>query len=1214
VIGCAQDDGWAAQFGVLRAETDATLELIVALRSQLAEIQSSSAAARRLIGPHQAMATDRRILAALKRQEEDPTLAHYPEPAVRLAARLANSGLNLTLPEEEELRRPGAAWRLFRQHVSEAGPSQVFVAWAGALASVALQYLRPGPKISADFDEITYLLAHPDAAAMVAAGKFRSGYEHWIRLGQRESRAVHFRQRTPNRNPKARVQPRPGVPADFDEDAYLFFNQDVANGVDQGLFPSGYDHWLEIGRAEGRGGGIWQAPPERSASSLELMGSRPYGVNFHGFLSAASGLGSAARGYGRVLQHTGIPVNLIDVPDWRDGDAKRRAPDVSPYRINLLQQNPDVLPRFMRTYGADLFEGCYNIGYWVWELPAARSNWRDLFGYFDEIWTPSEFCRQAFQQLTPQPVVCVPHVVEGLEEKALYSREHFQLPAAVFLFGCVFDVSSYLDRKNPWCAIEAFKREFGDSPQVLLCLKFSNNRDDESNARALREAIGGASNIRVFDQVMDETEIASFHNAIDCLVSPHRSEGFGLNLAEAMYLGKPVIATRYSGNLDYMRDDNSYLIDYTLTPIPQDIGPYQRGAVWADPSTTHLGRLMRAVFDDPAGRLEKGRRAARDIRAGHSAEAVGRLIARRFHEIGLCDRQLQPQFSQPRRMARPPAFFHSNTPAAVAKEIRTWKSKPVISVVTPVYNTGGKYLRRCIDSVRKQYYPWWELCLCDDGSTNQETLEVLEHYRGVDARIKVVRLERNQGIATASNRAAEISTGSYLAFLDHDDELAPEALFEAASAIQRNPEIDLLYTDEDKLDENGELTDHYCKPDWSPEHLLSVNYVLHMLVVRKELFYAIGQFRSEFSGAQDYDLVLRLSTRAQSIHHVPKILYHWRKIPESAAAEVDAKPEALDAGRRALEDHVRSHLPGASVERGLLPGLFRVRRTIQDNPLASLCILASGRAAAVEGRGSIDLVSNLVQSIAAKTDYGNYEIVVVDDGNLSDATRAALSGIPHRRVRFPEPNRPFNFSRKANFAWKQAQGRYIVLLNDDLEVIARDWLGSMIELLQCEDIGVVGAKLLFPDGRIQHAGLVLGVNGGAAHVYHAFPDLVGYNAFTHVVRNYSAVTAACMATRREVLEATSGFDERLPIDYNDVDFCLKAIERGYRVVYTPHAELLHFEGASIPRTTQNPREVALFRERWAAYVHCDPHYNPNLMRHSVDFSIDPEVANWPGSG
>ncbi len=613
---------------------------------------------------------------------------------------------------------------------------------------------------------------------------------------------------------------------------------------------------------------------------------------------------------------------------------------------------------------------------------------------------------------------------------------------------------------------------------------------------------------------------------------------------------------------------------------------------------------MRTVLEDPAGREEKGRRAAADIRARYSSAAVGRVIADRFKELGLAGRVL-PATLTPQSAARPPRLFHPNTPWALAEEVRDWKWKPVMSVVTPVYNIEGGYLRRCIESVRAQHYPYWELCLCDDGSTNPETREVLESYRGLDPRIKIVRLEENRGIAEASNRAAEISTGDYLAFLDNDDELAPEALYEAASAIHGNPEIDFLYTDEDKIDETGAYVDHYCKPDWSPEHLLSVNYVLHMLTVRKDLFYAAGQMRSEFSGAQDYDLALRLAKRAQSIYHVPKILYHWRKIAGSAAAEVDAKPAALDAGKRALEDYVQLHHPGGSVEPGLLPGLFRARYPIPGNPLASLCILASGREAEVAGRGRVNLLANFVRSIVEKTDYRNYEIVVVDDGILPATTLRALEGLPYRQVSFPGPNRPFNFSKKVNFAWRQARGRYIVLLNDDMEVVSSEWLGAMLEQLQQDAVGVVGAKLLYPDERIQHVGMVLGVNHGAAHVYHGFPaGFIGYNAFTHVVRNYSAVTAACMATRREVLEATGGFEEQFAVDYNDVDFCLKAIHRGYRVVYTPYAELLHFEGASLPRTRQNQREVKLFRERWAAYVDGDPYYNPNLTRHGLDYAID----------
>jgi GT2 family glycosyltransferase/glycosyltransferase involved in cell wall biosynthesis len=1199
-----------AIFAVLRARIAASLELVTTLRGKVREIHvrpslSTNTASRPLVRP---ATMDGRILAALARQELDPSLAGYPGLAVKLAARLGTVALGITRPSEQELCRPGAAWRMFRAHLKEArqpgaGLYPVLRAWMRAFSSLAVESLRRRPPIPDGFDEITYLLMHPDVAEAVAAGGLPSGHEHWVRYGKHEGRLAHFRKKKPKHNAIARVRPRPGVPPEFDEDAYLFFNPDVATAVDSGWFPSGYAHWSRVGRREGRGGGAWEPLPDRSAFAA-LMESRPYGVNLYGFLSATSGLGSVARSCAQALESARIPTHPIDIPDWKDRDARRGLPEFSPYRVNLIQQNAEMLPRFTQAYGTELLNGCYNIGYWLWELPSARPDWAHLYSYVDEIWVASEFCRQAFQQATRLPVTRVPPVVDGLEAKAIYPREYFQFPRDVFVFGYIFDVSSYMDRKNPMCLIEAFRREFGDSRDVLLCLKYFNSSHDETNVRALREVTSDASNIRIFSDLMNENQIVSLQNAMDCLVSPHRSEGFGYNLAEAMYLGKPVIATRYSSNLDFMRDDNSYLIDCTLTPIPQDVGPYRRGNVWADPSVAHLGRLMRTVLEDTAGRQEKGRRAAEDIRAGYSCAAVGRIIAGRFEELGISERPRPRTIFRPRGATRPPPLFHPDTPADLAEEIRSWKSAPVISVVTPVYNIAGCYLRRCVESVREQYYPFWELCLCDDGSTNPETLDVLESYRGVDPRIRILRLERNQGIAAASNRAAEISTGSYLAMLDHDDELAPRALFEAAAAVHENAAIDFLYTDEDKIDENGDFVDHYCKPDWSPEHLLSVNYVLHMLVVRKDLFYAAGQFRSEFSGAQDYDLALRLATRAQCIHHVPKILYHWRKVAGSAAAEVDAKPAALDAGQRALEEHVRRNALDAQVEPGLLPGLFRVRYRIKGAPLASLCVLASGREARVQGRGLINPLVNFVRSIAEKTEYPNYEIVVVDDGSLPEAARRALTDIDYRRVSCPA-NLPFNFSKKVNFAWRQAQGRYVVLLNDDMEIVSGEWLGAMLELLQQDAIGVVGARLLFPDGRIQHVGLVLGVNEGAAHVYHGFPaSFVGYNAFTHVVRNYSSVTAACMATRIEVLESTGGFDEQLAVDYNDIDFCLKAIQLGYRVVYTPYAELLHFEGTSLPRREHNRNDASLFRERWAPYLLCDPYYNPNLTRHGLDFSID----------
>ncbi len=1001
---------------------------------------------------------------------------------------------------------------------------------------------------------------------------------------------------------------RPGSD-DFDEDAYLFLNPDVGQAVAEGMFKSGYEHWVSVGRAEGRGGSPGESIPDRS-KFLELLESRPYGVNMYGFLSTVSGLGSVARSCVQAFETTSVPLQKIMIPSWAEPNVSRSLPDFSPYRANLLLQNPDMLALFFRTYGTDMLKGSYNIGFWFWELPSARADWHHFYRYFDEIWVASDYCREAFQSMTKLPVKRMPVVVEGIEKRITFSREHFGLPRDAFVFGCIFDVSSYFERKNPLCLVEAFKREFGHSRDVLLYLKYFNSQHDQNNVRALEEAIAGAPNIRSYGGIMDDNEIASLQNSFDCLVSPHRGEGFGYNMAESMYLGKPVIATRYSSNLDFMRDDNSYLIDCNLIPIALTMGPYLRGSMWADPSVDHLCHLMRTVFEDAPDREEKGRRAAEEIRKNYSAAAAGKKIADRLEEIGLSKQHLSRSIFQVHSPGPPPRLLHPETPAEIAAEIRDWASKPLISVITPVYNVSADFLRRCIESVRSQYYPFWELCLCDDGSTLPETIKTLESYRAIDPRIKITRLERNQGIAAASNRAAEFSTGEYLAMLDNDDELAQEALYEVVKAIQGNPDLDVLYTDEDKIYEDGGLGDDFYKPDWSPEHLLSVMYMLHLLVVRKDLFFSAGGFRSDFSGAQDYDLALRLSTEAESIHHVPKILYHWRKAQGSAAGLVYAKPEALDAGRRALEDHVWRNGIDALVEDGLLEGTFRVRHHIRDRPLASLCIMASSNRATVRGRGEIDLLENFVKSIAEKTDYPNYEIVVVDDGNLSKSTRQALAGIPYRLESFTAPNKPFNFAKKANFAFRQARGRHIVLLNDDMEVISPEWLSAMIEFSQQEEIGVVGARLLFPDDRIQHVGVVLGVNNGAAHAFHEFPAAsIGYNAYTHLIRNYSAVSAACMATRMDVIEKAGGFDEQFATDFNDLDFCLRVIQKGYRIVYTPYAELYHFEGTSIKRKTQDRREVELFQSRWAEEIGNDPYYNPNLTRVGVDFSVDQKLLD-----
>jgi len=525
-----------------------------------------------------------------------------------------------------------------------------------------------------------------------------------------------------------------------------------------------------------------------------------------------------------------------------------------------------------------------------------------------------------------------------------------------------------------------------------------------------------------------------------------------------------------------------------------------------------------------------------------------------------------------------------------------------ISVVVPVYNTAPRYLEACIQSVIAQSYPNWELCLCDDASTREDTREVLERYRGTDPRIRIVRADRNLHIARAANLAAEQASGRFLAFLDHDDLLHPMALYEIARADLAHPDIDLLYSDEDKVDEDGRHRYPYLKPDWSPEHLDSVMYLLHLLVVRKSLFWRLGGLRHEVSGAQDYDLALRAGAAARRVHHVDKVLYHWRMIPGSTSAEQDAKPYAPDAARVALEDSLRERGVRATVEPGIAPGTFRVRRALLAEPQVTLLILTDHRKRDVKGRGEVDLLKNFITSILDRSTYRNTVINVVDNGNADDSTRRWLA---ERGVQLDPyaDSGPFNFARKANFSLGVVRSEHVVMLNDDLEVITPDWIESLLEHSQRPEIGVTGAQLLFPDGTLQHAGVVLGVNGSAAHVFHGMPaSQVGYYGYSHLTRNYSAVTGAVMATRMSVVRRLGGFDEALAIDYNDIDFCLRAQALGLRIVYTPFCRLYHFEGSTQVRKTQDPREVALFLERWKSRIDRDPYYNANLTRNGTDFS------------
>jgi GT2 family glycosyltransferase len=520
-----------------------------------------------------------------------------------------------------------------------------------------------------------------------------------------------------------------------------------------------------------------------------------------------------------------------------------------------------------------------------------------------------------------------------------------------------------------------------------------------------------------------------------------------------------------------------------------------------------------------------------------------------------------------------------------------------------VFNTDPRWLRAAVESVRKQVYPRWELCMADDASTNASTVSCLSEFTD-DPRIRMTRRPVNGHISAASNDALALATGDFIALLDHDDELTPDALAEMVKAINETPAADLLYSDEDKITTSGVRCDPFFKPDWSPEHFLGQMYTCHLTVARASLVRDLGGFRLGVEGSQDYDLWLRMIERTSHVRHVPKVLYHWRKIPGSAAAEVQAKPYALENIRRVLQDHADRTAMDAEVVPGLATTLFHVRRRIHGAPLVTLVIPSAGRMA--EQRGTmVDLLPQAIRAVVDKTTWPNYQLLIADNGDLRPETVAAietlLANVAHRRVTYQAPPGPFNFSHKLNFAVSHCDTELFVIYNDDIEMLTPSWIEGLLEFAADPAVGAVGCRLMFPDGRLQHVGVVTGVNGVAAHLFHqADASSMGWNGGSITVRNYSAVTGAVMMTKRSAWDRVGGFDERLRIDFNDVDYCLKLREAGYRSVYTPFVEAYHHESGSFGARQQNPDDIATMIRRWGATLDHDPYYNPNLTKDHID--------------
>ncbi|HEX4641384.1 MAG TPA: glycosyltransferase [Chthoniobacterales bacterium] len=527
----------------------------------------------------------------------------------------------------------------------------------------------------------------------------------------------------------------------------------------------------------------------------------------------------------------------------------------------------------------------------------------------------------------------------------------------------------------------------------------------------------------------------------------------------------------------------------------------------------------------------------------------------------------------------------------LGEESRGFAYRPCISIITPVFNTPLSWLEECVESVRHQIYEEWELILIDDDSDDPELLKFLPELAARDKRIILTKSEKRGGISGASNRGLELARGEWIGFLDHDDLIEPDALFQHVKWLQEHRDADLIYSDEDKLTEEG-LDSPIFKPDWSPDYFLSCNYICHFTVVRAEVLHQVGGFRSDFDGAQDYDLFLRIIERTTRIDHVPRVLYHWRRSQSSTADNIRRKPGSLETGRLALEAHLQRQAARGHVTVDWRTHAYWIKRELVEPKPISIIIPM---------RDQIELLKRCIDSITRETSYAPYEIVIVDNDSQTEEARNYLASTRHRVLNFIGP---FNFSAINNFAVEQTESPWLLFLNNDTEVIDGDWLTIMAEHIQRPEVGAVGPRLLYSDDTVQHGGIVVGVGGIAEHAFRGFPaEAPGVCRQLQVTRNYSAVTGACLLTRREVFNKVHGFDEeRLPVTFSDVDLCLKIRRAGYLVVYTPFARLYHHESQSRRRTVE-PMETGVMRERWAGILESDPYYNPNLSRERADFSL-----------
>jgi len=532
------------------------------------------------------------------------------------------------------------------------------------------------------------------------------------------------------------------------------------------------------------------------------------------------------------------------------------------------------------------------------------------------------------------------------------------------------------------------------------------------------------------------------------------------------------------------------------------------------------------------------------------------------------------------------------------------KKQPLISILVPTYNTRPDHLRECLDSVLAQTYTNWELCIADDASPNEATKTVIREYAKKHKNIHATFCKVNQHIALTSNVALGMAKGEFISLLDHDDLLEPNALYETVLKINEHPDADLIYTDEDKIEDDKWHVEPFFKPAWSPDFLLSCNYITHFATISHSMMKKIHGFGIGTEGAQDWDLFLRITAVTTKIHHIPKILYTWRKSITSTAQTANSKPYAYINQKKVLRKNMETRGMAASVEGQVVHGFWRARYNIQGKPLVSIVI---------PNKDNLKLLKQCMDSILEQTTYPYFEVIIAENGSTEAGIEDYYAHLEtcNDNVHVVRWTKPFNYSGVCNFGAQKAKGEYLLFLNNDTEVVSPDWIQALLEHAQRPEVGMVGCKLVFPSRHIQHAGVVLSEKGPFHAFYGQNPNT---DIFTYIyinnIRNCSAVTAACTMVDRKKFDKVGGFDTTLRVTYNDVDLCLKMLDAGYLNVYTPYAELVHYESMSVGKVNTSDRDMseleaasAVMQKRWSKYLNDDQYYNPNFAKTSPGYYV-----------